>query len=293
VTEVLDAIEQRLSDSGACAGTPYGFADLDAITSGLQRSDLVILAARTAVGKTAFALNVFANICLHNAIPALFFSLEMSRHQLIQRLVSMIGRFDSRDLREPRQDTRARWDDLYAAGSAIARSPFLVDDAPALDIADLRSRARYHKTMQPKLALIVVDYLQLITTGRHGQRRRNESRQEEVARISAALKALARELNIPVLALAQLSREAEKRARKNARPRLSDLRESGAIEQDADVVLILHRPNYYSRDLKQAHDLQEIEVIVAKHRNGPTGLVDLLFDPKTTAFKAPFWDDEK
>lgn len=285
--EVIDQIEEGRSHRRAYTGLPSGYADLDYMTSGFQNSDLIILAGRTSMGKTAFALNVATRVVLQQRVPTLFFSLEMSRHQLVQRILAVVSGVGLGDIRSSGRLQDQDFVHLIEAGKPVGSSPLLVDDTPGIDIADIRSRARHHKSQTPDLGLIVVDYLQLVTDS-HSKKGNSDSRQNEVARISGALKGVARELDVPLIALAQLSRAVEQRRGKDKTPILSDLRESGAIEQDADLVMFVHRPDFYATDeeKKEADEISRAQILVRKHRNGRTGEVDLFFHGPTTRFRA-------
>ena len=273
VTDNLDWMETLCENGGATIGTPTGFTDLDNITAGLQPSSLYVLGARPSVGKTAFALGIASHVAIHQHQPVLVFSLEMSRRELGQRLICSEARVDSKRVRNGTL-TENDWNKIAHATGAIADSPLWIDDNPGLSIMEIRSKARRLKSRAGGLGLIVVDYLQLMT-GRSSA----ENRQVEVAEISRGLKLLARELDCPVLALSQLSRSLEQRADK--RPMLSDLKESGALEQDADVVLFLYRDDLYNPDTR---DKGIVELNVAKHRNGPTGVMRLAFLAPSTSF---------
>jgi replicative DNA helicase len=266
-------------------GIPCGFYDLDAITSGFQRSDLIIVAARPAMGKTSFAMNLaqyIANsevplkgndIVEMKKLPVAVFSLEMSKEQLVQRLLASEAGIESGYLRSGRL-SQAQWEPLSLAISKLSDMPIFIDDTPNITVTQMRSQARRLQAEQGiNLGLIVIDYLQLMEGA-------GDNRVQELSKITRSLKGLARELSVPVIALSQLSRGVE--ARTNKRPMLSDLRESGSIEQDADLVIMLYRDDYYNNDTP---DRGIAEVIVAKHRNGPTGTVKLLFDPQFTKFK--------
>ncbi|MCX7047027.1 MAG: replicative DNA helicase [Candidatus Sumerlaeota bacterium] len=287
VQEVLHYIEDRRRHAHLYTGQPSGYTDLDDITSGFQKSDMIILAGLTSRGKTALALNIAADVAVRQRKTVLYFSLEMSRHQLVQRLMAITSGIDLRKIRAPRELTDAEMDSLAAHGRGIALSPLLIDDTPGVDIADVRTRARHYKAHHPDLALVFVDYLQLITLSETGKGSRLDSRQQEVARISGALKGLARDLDTPLIALAQLSRQAELRRGKDKEPILSDLRESGAIEQDSDLVMFVHRPDFYVKSNENAaeqSDYHEASILVRKHRNGRTGNVELFFHSPTTRF---------
>ncbi len=271
LTEYMEQIESLQDGEATRYGIPTGYMDLDKLLGGFQRTDLIILAARTSVGKTSFALNLAVNAAVkHNATVAIF-SLEMSAEQLASRLLSMESGVDSPRIRSAHlneQESRK----LDAAMNHLAKAPIWVDDTPSIPIMELRSKAR-RLAAEHTLDMIVVDYLQLVV-GDGG-----ESRVQELGQISRALKALARELHVPILALSQLSRAVEQRTPHI--PQLSDLRESGALEQDADVVLFIYRDEKYNPDTDKKG---VADIIVAKHRNGPTGQVQLLFLERTTKF---------
>lgn len=258
----------------ALPGIPCGFYDLDAMTSGFQRSDLIIVAGRPSMGKTAFCLNLAHNIAAGYKLPVAVFSLEMSKEQLVQRLLASEAGIESGYLRSGRI-SQTQWEPLSRALSMLSEMPIFIDDTPNITVTQMRSQARRLQAEQQgkELGLIVIDYLQLMEGG-------GDNRVQELSKITRSLKGLARELSVPIIALSQLSRGVE--ARTNKRPMLSDLRESGSIEQDADLVIMLYREEYYTQDTP---DRGVAEVIVAKHRNGPTGTVKLLFDPQFTKFK--------
>ncbi|MBH8556165.1 replicative DNA helicase [Nostocaceae cyanobacterium CENA357] len=256
----------------ALPGIPCGFYDLDAMTSGFQRSDLIIVAGRPSMGKTAFCLNLAHNIAASYKLPVAVFSLEMSKEQLTQRLLASEAQIESGYLRSGRL-SQTQWEPLSRAIGILSEMPIFIDDTPNITVTQMRSQARRLQAEQGTLGLIVIDYLQLMEGA-------GDNRVQELSKITRQLKGLARELSVPVIALSQLSRGVE--ARTNKRPMLSDLRESGSIEQDADLVIMLYRDEYYSPDTP---DRGIAEVIVAKHRNGPTGIVKLLFDPQFTKFK--------
>ena len=265
VMEVLNNIQSASKESGSITGIPTGFYDLDYKTAGFQKSDLLLLAARPSMGKTALALNIAEHIITKERIPTVFFSLEMSAQQLTNRLISMNSKIDAQDIRtgnlKPNQ-----WSELVESARIIGESTLIIDDTPGISIRDMRSKCRKLK-MEKGIGFIIIDYLQLMSSGG----RASESRQQEISEISRSLKALAREMQCPVLALSQLSRDVEKR--ENKRPELSDLRESGAIEQDADVVMFIYRDDYYHKE--DSPDKGIAEVIIKKQRNGPTGTVKL------------------
>ncbi len=274
VLRALDRIEAAARQKGTVTGIPTGFYDLDYKTAGLQPSDLILIAARPSMGKTAFALNLAQHICFHEGKAAAVFSLEMSKEQLVNRLFSLESRVDAQKLRTGSlQDFE--WEQLIEGAGVVGNSRMIIDDTPGITVSELRSKCRKLK-LEKGLDVIIIDYLQLMS-GSSGSR--SESRQQEISEISRSLKAVARELNVPVIALSQLSRAVEQRP--DHRPMLSDLRESGAIEQDADVVMFLYRDDYYHRDT----ELKGIsEVIIAKQRNGPIGTVELVWLPEYTKF---------
>ena len=273
VLNALDVIERASKTKGTVTGIPTGFIDLDYKLSGLQRSDLVLIAARPSMGKTAFVLNIAQYVAFRQNLAVAIFSLEMSKEQLVNRMFSLESRVDAQKLRSGNL-TDADWEMLIEGAGNVGRSKLIIDDTPGISISELRSKCRKYK-LEHDLKLIIIDYLQLMSgSGRH-----SESRQQEISDISRSLKALARELNVPVVALSQLSRAVEQRP--DHRPMLSDLRESGAIEQDADVVMFIYRDDYYNKD----SEMKGIsEIIVAKQRNGPIGTVNLVWLPQYTRF---------
>lgn len=263
--QVYDGLEKRMESKSDIIGLPTGFVDLDGITSGLQRSDLIIVAARPSVGKTAFALNVAQNVGLKSEETVAVFSLEMSVIQLVTRMLCAEGQIDASRARTGKLHPDD-WEKITMAIGRYADSGIYIDDSPAMTVLDIRAKCRQLQKEQG-LGLILIDYLQLV----QGHKRRN-NRQEEVSDISRDLKQLARELDVPVIALSQLSRGVEQRQDK--RPMMSDLRESGSIEQDADIVAFLYRDDYYNQDTPKKNI---IEIIIAKQRNGPVGTVELAF----------------
>ena len=274
-------IEKLLNNKGGLTGIPTGFNDLDKLTSGLHPSDFIILAARPSMGKTALALNIVQNVALraHKRVggdprSVAFFSLEMSKEQLVNRMLCAEANIDSQRLRigEMKEDD---WTHLWDACDVMSKAKIYIDDTAGITVMDMRSRARRLKA-EHGLDLIVVDYLQLMQGS--GKRNTSGDRQQEVSDISRSLKALARELDVPVLALSQLSRGVE--ARQVKRPMLSDLRESGSLEQDADIVAFLYREHYYNPETENKHT----ELIIAKHRNGPVDTVNLFFHKQFTKF---------
>ena len=271
---VLEKIETASKNQGTVTGIPTGFIDLDYKTSGMQPSDLVLIAARPSMGKTAFVLNLVDHVAVRKGLPCMIFSLEMSKEQLVNRMLAMESNVDAQKLRNGNL-TDSDWDAVVEGIGVIGNSKMIIDDTPGISITELRSKCRKMK-LEYGLSMVIIDYLQLMT-GSGGKS--SESRQQEISEISRSLKALAREINAPVIALSQLSRACETRT--DHRPMLSDLRESGAIEQDADVVMFLYRDDYYNKDT----DTPNIaEVIIAKQRNGPIGTVNLLWQPEFTKF---------
>ena len=270
---VLEKIETASRSGGTVTGIPTGFIDLDYKTSGMQPSDLVLLAARPSMGETAFVLNLVDYIAVRKGLPCMVFSLEMSKEQLVNRMLAMESNVDSQKLRTGSL-TDADWDAVVEGIGIIGNSKLIIDDTPGISITELRSKCRKMK-LEYGLQMIIIDYLQLMT----GSGKTSDNRQQEISEISRSLKALAREMNAPVIALSQLSRACE--TRQDHRPMLSDLRESGAIEQDADVVMFLYRDDYYNKDTDKPN---VAEVIIAKQRNGPIGTVELLWRPEFTKF---------
>lgn len=272
VLNALKKIELASKTQGNVTGIATGFLDLDYRLSGLQPSDLILVAARPSMGKTAFVLNIAQYTAFHSNLPTAVFSLEMSKEQLVNRLFSLEARIDAQALRNGNMSD-SDWEKLAEGAETIARSSLIIDDTPGISIAELRSKCRKYK-LEHGLKLIIIDYLQLMSGGG-----RSESRQQEISEISRSLKALARELSVPVVALSQLSRAVEQRP--DHRPMLSDLRESGAIEQDADVVMFIYRDDYYNPDTEMKNIA---EIIVAKQRNGPIGTEKLVWLPQYTKF---------
>ena len=274
VLRALERVEKASKNKGSVTGIPTGFIDLDYKTSGLQPSDLILVAARPSMGKTSFVLNIaqYAAFKQHKAVA--IFSLEMSKEQLVNRLFSLESQVDAQLLRTGNLKD-SDWEKLIEGAGTVGQSRLIIDDTPGISITELRSKCRKYK-MEQGLDIIIIDYLQLMT-GRAGNK--NESRQQEISDISRALKGVARELNVPVIALSQLSRAVEQRP--DHRPMLSDLRESGAIEQDADVVMFIYRDDYYHKDTETPN---VAEIIIAKQRNGPIGTVNLTWLPNYTKF---------
>ena len=273
VLSVIDKIELAAKHKGTVTGLATGFYDLDYKTSGFQPSDLILVAARPSMGKTAFVLNLAQYIAVKSKVTTAIFSLEMSKDQLVNRLLSMESKVDSQLIRTGNLSAND-WEKLIESAGDISKAPLIIDDTPGISISELRSKCRKFK-LENDLGLVIIDYLQLMSGGS----KRTDSRQQEISDISRSLKALAREINAPVIALSQLSRACE--TRPDHRPILSDLRESGAIEQDADVVMFIYRDDYYNKDT----DKKNIsEIIIAKQRNGPIGTVELVWLPNYTKF---------
>ena len=260
----FQAIEKFSHREGYLTGLPSGFADLDELTSGFQKSELIVIASRPSVGKTAFSLNIAEHLAVEHKVPVTIFSLEMSKEQLAQRLLCSRARISSHLMRTGKLADE-QWMNLSIAVGPLSEAPIFIDDTPSMTVLEMRAKARRLKSKE-KIGLVIIDYLQLMQGPKNA-----ESRQQEVSFISRSLKAMARELNLPVIALSQLSRQVELRG-KDAKPQLSDLRESGALEQDADVVIFIHRPRN-----DEGYLGNEAEIILGKQRNGPTGKIDLTF----------------
>lgn len=272
VLNALDKIETASKNQGSVTGISTGFIDLDYKTSGMQPSDLVLIAARPSMGKTAFVLNVAQHMAFRSNVSVAIFSLEMSKEQLVNRLLSLESRVDSQAIRTGNL-VDEDWSKLIEGAGIIGKSHLIIDDTPGISIGELRSKCRKYK-MEHNLGIIIIDYLQLMTGNK-----KTDNRQQEISDISRALKEVARELSCPVVALSQLSRAVEQRP--DHRPMLSDLRESGAIEQDADVVMFIYRDDYYNKDSEKKGIA---EIIIAKQRNGPIGTVELVWLPNYTKF---------
>ena len=273
--DVLTKIEEAYRNHASVTGLATGFTDLDYKTSGFQKSDFILIAARPSMGKTALVLNIAQFVAVRSRKKVAIFSLEMSKEQLVNRLLAMESGIDSQKLRTGSL-ADSDWDKLVESVGAIGDSGLMIDDTPGISISEMRSKCRKFALEGGGLDLIIVDYLQLMSSGR---RSGSDNRQQEISDISRALKALAREMNCPVVSLSQLSRAVE--SRNDKRPMLSDLRESGAIEQDADVVMFIYRDDYYNKD---SENKGIAEIIIAKQRNGPTGTVNLVWLPETTRF---------
>lgn len=272
VIQSIESIEAASRSKGNVTGIATGFYDLDYKTAGMQPSDLILIAARPSMGKTAFVLNIAEHAALKLNVTTAIFSLEMSRDQLVKRILAMNSRVDSQAIRSGELEDED-WGKLVESAKLIGNSNMIIDDTPGISISELRSKCRKYK-LEHNLGLVIIDYLQLMSGSK-----KSESRQQEISEISRSLKALAREISVPVIALSQLSRAVEQRPDK--RPMLSDLRESGAIEQDADVVMFIYRDDYYNRD---SEEQGVSEIIIGKQRNGPTGTVKLAWLSQYTKF---------
>ncbi|PIR15771.1 MAG: replicative DNA helicase, partial [Elusimicrobia bacterium CG11_big_fil_rev_8_21_14_0_20_64_6] len=275
VHEVVDQIERAHHSKQEVTGIPTGLRAFDKMTTGFQKSDLILIAARPSQGKTAIALNMVAHAVLEKSLPVLFFSLEMNRHAIMQRFIASEAKVNLKDIRTG-YFKRDRWQDLTGAAARFSEAPLFINDNPGMTVFNVRAISRQLMTRlrqeKKELGMVVIDYLQLLRSGVGG---RNENRQQEVSEISRGLKQLARELNVPVIALSQLSRASEDKSRLDNRPKLSDLRESGSLEQDADVVAMIHREGYYKPNDPTLEN--KAEIIIAKQRQGPTGSVPVTF----------------
>lgn len=278
VLESYNRIEERFKNQGELTGVPSGFYDLDSLTAGFQKSDLIILAARPSMGKTAFCLNMAQEAGIRYNKPTAIFSLEMSKQQLVQRMLCSEAEIDAQRVRTGHMQADD-WTKLARAMETIGDAPIYIDDSPGVTVMDIRAKCRRLCMKQKDIGLIIIDYLQLM----EGSIRGKQDRVQEISTISRGLKNLARELNVPIIALSQLSRAVE--SRQDKRPMLSDLRESGSIEQDADIVMFIYRDEYYNPE--NADSKGKAEVIIAKQRNGPTGKVELLFQGNITRFRNP------
>ncbi len=274
VSSVMDNITKMSEQKSNITGLKTSYRQLDNTTNGLQKGDLIILAARPSMGKTAFAINLGIQVARHNHLPIAVFSLEMPAEQLIMRMLSAIGLIEGGKLRSGYLNNK-EWNALNEAATELRNLPIYIDDTPSIKVSEVFSKCRKLRS-EHGLGLIIIDYIQLISSAKS-----SENRQQEVSEISRNLKALAREMKVPVIALSQLSRMVERREDK--RPMLSDLRESGALEQDADLVLFLYRDDYYQKD-SEAQGQEKVEVDIAKHRNGPTRKIELAFDRNINAF---------
>jgi replicative DNA helicase len=276
LTTSWEQLEERAANKNSLTGLNTGFYDLNSFTSGLQKSDLIILAARPSMGKTALALNIAENVALINRAPVAIFSLEMGKEQLVQRLLCSRAEIDSSRVRtgQLRDDD---WAKLGSAMGELGEAPIFIDDSAGVTVMELRGKCRRLKAQHGDLGLVIIDYLQLIEG-----RSNNDNRVNQMGEISRGLKLLARELNVPIIALSQLSRAVE--SRQDKRPMLSDLRDSGAIEQDADIVLMIYRDEYYNPETEKAGIA---DLIIAKQRSGPVGSLELVFQSNITKFKNP------
>ncbi|HOV25192.1 MAG TPA: replicative DNA helicase [Pseudobacteroides sp.] len=272
LVDTFNKLEELYNNKGHITGIPTRFVDLDHKTSGLHNSDLILIAARPAMGKTAFALNIAQNAAIYSGVPVAIFSLEMSKEQLVSRILCSEAMVDSQKVKTGKLEDED-WKKIARALGPLSEAPIYIDDTPGISISEIRAKCRRLK-LEKNLGLVVIDYLQLMQG-----RGRSESRQQEISEISRSLKILAKELNVPVITLSQLSRAAEQRA--DHRPILSDLRESGAIEQDADIVMFLYRDDYYNPDTDKKNIA---EVILAKHRSGSTGTIELTWLGAYTKF---------
>ncbi|MGL4343176.1 MAG: replicative DNA helicase [Metamycoplasmataceae bacterium] len=276
IGEIILKIAQKL-ENNQNNGLLSGFSDLDDMTHGFQNGDLIIIAARPSMGKTAFALNIAANIAKRKKVA--FFSLEMPTEQLITRIISIFSNIDGNKLKKVSEMKDSDWAKLYSSQEIIAKLKLFIDDSPSLKLEELIWKSRKLKK-EGNLDIIIIDYLQLIPTSQNSYG--NENRQQEVSKISRSLKQLARELEVPIIALSQLSRRVEQREDKT--PLMSDLRESGAIEQDADIIAFLYREDYYNKNNEEFNEIQETSIIISKHRNGAIGRINLLFSPSKGQF---------
>ncbi len=272
VVDVLKKIQEAAMTKGHITGLPTGFADLDLRTSGLQPSDFILIAARPSMGKTAFVLTIADYVAVRKKQALAIFSLEMSAAQLVNRMLAMESRIDAMSLRTGDLSDQD-WDNLEEGAELLGNTDLIIDDTPGISVQELRTKCRKYK-LEHDIQLIIIDYIQLMSAGS-----KNDNRQQEVSDISRGLKSLARELNVPIIVLSQLNRAVETRA--DHRPMLADIRESGAIEQDADVIMFLYRDDYYNPDSEEKN---VAEVIIAKQRNGPTGTVKLGWQPQYTRF---------
>ncbi len=274
LVESFTQLEQLYNQKQRITGVPTGFSDLDYLTAGLHKSDLVIVAARPAMGKSAFALNIATNAAVRANVPVAIFSLEMSKEQMTNRILCSEAMVDSNKVRTGKVEDDD-WQKLASASGELSQAQIYIDDTPGISVMEIRAKCRKMK-LEKNIGLVVIDYIQLV---QGSNRRANSSREQEISEISRSLKILAKEINVPVIALSQLSRSVEQRP--DHRPMLSDLRESGAIEQDADIVMFLYRDDYYNQDSEKKNIA---EIILAKHRAGSTGTVELLWLANYTKF---------
>ena len=286
IYKAQENLEKLCNQKGEITGLSTGFYEIDKLTSGLHENELIIIAARPAMGKTAFALNVATNVAKTTKKAVAIFNLEMNAEQLVSRMFSSLGQVDGNKIRNGKLDNND-WAKLSEGISRLADTNIYIDDTPGVSIGDIRSKCRRLASSKDGLALVVIDYLQLVT----GSNKYTGNRQQEVAEISRSLKTMALELGVPVIALAQLSRAVE--GRDDKRPLMSDLRESGSIEQDADIVAFLYRDDYYNKEARMDGNISISEFIVAKHRNGPTATIELLFKKNTSTFANYSKEDEQ
>lgn len=277
VSRAQTMLEELAAQEGNITGIPTGFTDLDNLTSGLHGSEFIVIAARPAMGKTAFALNLATNIAINSGKTVALFNLEMSAEQLAMRMISSLGQIEGSKIRSGNLESKD-WDGVNEAISALADAKMYIDDTPGLTASEIRAKCRRLASSEEGLGIVIIDYLQLLT----GSARYAGNRQQEVSEISRLLKTMALELNVPVIALAQLSRAVE--IREDKRPIMSDLRESGSIEQDADIVGFLYRDDYYNKKAAIHPDISLSELIIAKHRNGATDTIELLFKRNVSTF---------
>ena len=287
VIEALKKIQEAAKSDSYVTGVASGFEKLDEKTAGFQKSDLILIAARPSMGKTAFALNIAEYVAFREKKHCLIFSLEMSKGQLINRLLAMDTSVNSKYIRTGKGLTDEDWKALVTSAGTLGKSNMAIDATPGISVAEVRSKCIRYKAEHKALDLVIIDYLQIMTGDR--SQRMELSKQQEVSHISQSLKSLARELDVPVIALSQLSRGPEQRP--NHRPMLSDLRESGSIEQDADLVMFIYREDYYTQE--ESDKPQVADIIIAKHRNGETGTVHLAWMKSLTKFENMIYDDEE
>ena len=277
VFKAQENLEKLCNQKGEITGLATGFYEIDKLTAGLHENELIIIAARPAMGKTAFALNIATNVAKTTDKAVALFNLEMNAEQLVMRMFSSVSQVDGKKIRTGRLDN-SDWSKLSEGISRLADTNIYIDDTPGITIGDIRSKCRRLAASKEGLALVVIDYLQLIS----GSTKYAGNRQQEISEVSRGLKTMALELGVPVIALAQLSRAVE--GRDDKRPLMSDLRESGSIEQDADIVSFLYRDDYYNKEARMNGDISISEFIVAKHRNGPTATIELIFKKNTSTF---------
>ena len=281
LNNIFAKIQKATTSTDEYTGVPSGFTKLDDLTDGFHNAELIIIAARPSMGKTAFVLNIALNVALKQKMPVAFFSLEMPREQLMLRLISSYANLEGYILRKPRLllNNQEKYEALAHAAEVLSETKIFINDSSQVEVMDIRSRLR-QLVAKEKIQLVVIDYLQLMSHSSY-----KDNRQQQIAEISRSLKSLARELDIPIIALSQLNRKVDERGGKDRHPQLSDLRESGAIEQDADLVLFIHRDEYYKKEKTPDEKKGKADIIVGKNRNGPLGSVELGFEGKYTKFK--------